>query len=203
MDGVIVDSEPRHEEAFLAVVRELGYGETHGLRFADFIGRSDQELWRAFVARHNPSQTLQELLAMKRRRTLEILRRDEPLFEGLPSLIEKLAAEYLLGLASGSERAIVDAVLELGNLRRFFSATVSGSEIHRGKPEPEIFLKAAGQLQVAPGDCWVIEDSKPGIAAGLAAGMQVIAITNTHPGHELVGATRVVTTYGEIERLLL
>ena len=202
MDGVIVDSEPRHERAFLEVVRAIGYGENHGLRFADYVGRADRDLWLDFVAKHNPPHELAELLAMKRERVLEILHREQPLFAGLPALVEKLAARCPLALASGSERAIVEAVLDLGNLRRFFPVTVSGSDIKRGKPAPDIFLRAAELLKIAPRDCWVIEDSKPGVAAALAAGMKVIAITNTHPAEELQQATCVVRTYGEVESLL-
>ena len=140
---------------------------------------------------------------MKRERVIEILHREKPLFDGLPELIEKLAARCVLALASGSERPIVEAVLTLGNLRRFFAATVSGSDIQRGKPAPDIFLLAAKLLKVSPEECWVIEDSKPGVAAALAAGMKVIAITNTHPARELQNATRVVSNYAEIETLLL
>ena len=203
MDGVIVDSEPRHERAYLEVVRELGYGDNHGLRFADYIGRTDQALWVDFVRKHQPAQTLEDLLAMKRRRVVEIIRCEQPLFDGLPELVEKLSGSYRLALASGSERPIVDEVLALKGLRRFFEATVSGSDITRGKPEPEIFLRAAALLGVEPEGCWVIEDSKPGVAAGLAAGMRVIAITNTHPARELRNATHVVEGYPQIERLLM
>jgi HAD superfamily hydrolase (TIGR01509 family) len=202
MDGVVVDSEPRHEQAFLEVVREIGYGESHGLRFADYVGRSDRELWLDFIAKHHPPQALEELLAMKRRRVVGIIRREQPLFKGLPTLVEKLAARYPLALASGSERAVVEEVLKLDGLGRFFSAVVTGSDVQRGKPAPDIFLRAAELLGVAPPDCWVIEDSKPGVAAGLAAGMRVIAITNTHPPEDLRNATHVVRTYGEIGRLL-
>lgn len=203
MDGVIVDSEPRHERAYLDVVRDIGYGESHGLRFADYIGRSDQELWLDFLAKHKPPHSLDDLLAMKRRRIVEILRSEQPLFDGLPALVEKLAARCKLALASGSERPVVEEVLALGGLRQYFSAVVSGSDIQRGKPEPDIFLRSAELLGVRPELCWVIEDSKPGVAAALAAGMRVIAITNTHPADELRHATDVVRTYGEIERVLL
>lgn len=204
MDGVIVDSEPRHERAFLETVAELGYGATHGLRFADYIGRSDHELWVDFISKNQPPHSLEELLALKRRRVAEIIRRERPLFDGLTELVEKLASRYRLALASGSERLIVDEVLKLRELGRHFAATVSATDIARGrgKPEPDIFLRAAALLGVQPGQCWVIEDSKPGIAAGRAAGMRVIAITNTHPAVELAGATHVAATYAEIERLL-
>ena len=203
MDGVIVDSEPRHERAFLEVVQELGYGETHGVRWADYVGRSDHVLWEDFVARHQPTQPLAQLLKMKRDRVVEILRREEPIFAGLAGLVENLARICKLGLASGSERPVVEAVLSLQDLRRFFSVTVTASDVRRGKPAPDIFLRAAELLGVAPESCWVIEDSKPGVAAGLAAGMKVIAITNSHPAEELQQATRVVSDYAEIGRLLL
>jgi beta-phosphoglucomutase len=203
MDGVIVDSEPRHEKAFLDVVREIGFADRLSLKFADYVGRSDKELWIDFVSVHKPPQPLEELLAMKRNRVVEIIGRDQPLFDGLPALLNKLAARYPLALASGSERPVVEAVLALQNLRRLFSVTVSGSEIVRGKPAPDIFLRAAELLGVEPEDCWVIEDSKPGVAAAQAAGMRVAAITNTHPAAELAHATQVVRTYAELEQLLL
>ncbi|MGH7972612.1 MAG: HAD family hydrolase [Limisphaerales bacterium] len=203
MDGVIVDSEPRHESAFLEVVREIGYADTLQLDFADYVGRSDHELWVDFIARHKPRHTLDELLEMKRRRILEIIRREQPLFEGLPSLVRKLAGAYRLGVASGSERVVVDEVLRLEKLCDSFRCVVTAGDVPRGKPAPDIFLRAAQLLKVSPGDCWVIEDSKPGVSAGLAAGMRVIAITNTHPANELGRAHHVVSTYAEIERLLI
>ncbi len=203
MDGVIVDSEERHERAFLEVVREIGYGDQLDFRFADYIGRSDQVMWVDFVARHKPPQPIEELLARKRQRMVDIIRREQPLFDGLPELLEKLAVRYALGLASGSERPVVEAVLGIKRLGRFFSAVVTDSDVQRGKPEPDIFLRAAELLKVGPRHCCVIEDSKPGVAASLAAAMQVIAITNTHPAEELGHATKVVETYQEIERLLL
>lgn len=203
MDGVIVDSEPRHERAFLAVARQLGYENNLGINFADYIGRSDKELWIDFVARHNPKQSLEELLAMKRARVIEIIRSEQPLFEGLVELVRKVAESYKLALASGSERAVIEEVLNLERLRRFFPVVVSGSEVARGKPAPDIFLRTAELLGIAASDCCVIEDSKPGVAAALAAGMQVIAITNTHPAQELRPATHVVSRYSEIQDLLL
>src|SRR5882724_2726633 len=110
MDGVIVDSEPRHERAFVEVVRNLGY-EDLGLKFADYIGRSDKELWIDFVVKHKPKQSLDELLAMKRRRVIEIIRSEQPLFDGLVPLVKRLAECYRLAVASGSERMVIEEVL--------------------------------------------------------------------------------------------
>lgn len=203
MDGVIVDSEPHHEQAFIDVMTDLGYGENHGVDFDSYVGRTDSELWVDFVARHKPPYTVEELMALKRARVIETVRRTEPIFAGLPELVEKLAARWPLAVASGSQRQFIEAVMSLKDLRRFFRVIVSSTEVARGKPAPDVFLRTAALLGVAPAECWVIEDSKPGVAAGLAAGMKVIAITNSHPADELRAAPHVVATYEEIGRLLL
>jgi len=202
MDGVLVNSEPRHERAYLEVVKAIGREKDHGLRFADYIGGSDKDLWSDFIRRNHPSQTLEELLAMKRARTIEILRREQPIFDGVPEVIRKTAALCPLAVASGSDQEIVEAVLSLKDLRPHFTVVVSSSDVERGKPAPDIFLRAAELLKVPPAQCWVIEDSKPGVAAGKAAGMRVVAITNTYPASELKQADHIVATYGEIEVLL-
>jgi HAD superfamily hydrolase (TIGR01509 family) len=203
MDGVIVDSEPRHERAYLEVLKQIGYFDRQPFPFAEYIGRSDQDLWVDFVRLAKPPYSVSELLALKGSRTVDILRREQPLFDGLTELVRDLANRYPLALASGSDRAIVDTVLAMDGLRRYFKVTVSSSDIQRGKPAPDIFLRAAELLGIAPERCWVIEDSKPGVAAGLAAGMRVIAVTNTHPAHELAPATHVVSNCAEIGKLLL
>jgi beta-phosphoglucomutase len=202
MDGVIVDSEPHHERAFLDVFEQIGYGQSHGIRFADFIGRSDITVWREFVGRHNPPFDLEELIAMKQQRVLDLMHAANPIFPGLPDLVRSLAAQYPLAVASGSVHPVIDAVLAMKGLRPFFSAVVSYTDVPRGKPAPDIFLRAAELLSVPAAHCCVIEDSKPGVAAGLAAGMHVIAITNTHPAAELSGAHHIVKTYAQIEREL-
>jgi HAD superfamily hydrolase (TIGR01549 family) len=203
MDGVIVNSEPLHARAFYDVVRDIGYTDKLALRFDDYVGRSDQDMWTDFIAIHQPPQSFDELLVRKRERVIELIQSEQPLFAGVPALVEQVAASYALALASGSERQVVEEVLKLNNLRRLFSVVVTSSEVEHGKPAPDIFLRAAELLRVPPASCCVIEDSKPGITAALAAGMQVIAITNTYPAAELNRATQVVGTYEQIQRLLL
>ena len=203
MDGVIVDSEPLHERAFLEVFAEMGYGETHGINFPDYYGRSDKALWLDFIAQHHPPQPFEELLAWKQRRLVELVVAEKPIFEGLPELLEQLAPRFRLGVASGSPHAVIDEVLRLENLRRFFPLVVSVTDVGKGKPAPDVFLRTAELLGVAPGECCVIEDAAVGVEAALAAGMDVIAITNTLPADQLTRASRVVKRYREIAALLL
>lgn len=203
MDGVIVNSEPLHERAWEEVFRKMGFGDSHGIHFPDYYGKTDLALGIDFHARHRPGQSIEETLAWKQDRLIELLRAEEPIFEGLPDLLEKLAGRYPLAIASGSAHPVIDEVLALKQLRRFFSALVSSTEVPRGKPAPDVFLRAAELLGVPPESCVVVEDAATGVEGALAAGMQVIAIANTLPPDRLARATRIVRTYEEIERLLL
>jgi HAD superfamily hydrolase (TIGR01549 family) len=203
MDGVIVDSEPLHERAYREIFREMGYGDAHGIHFPDYYGKTDRALWVDFIARHRPLQSIDELLAWKQTRLIDLLRVEKPVFEGLPDLAEKLAAYYPLAIASGSAHPVIDEVLAIRQLRRFFSVLVSSTDVPNGKPAPDIFLRAASLLEVPPANCVVVEDSIAGVEGAVAAGMQVVAIANTISPDQLARATKVVHTYEEIGRLLL
>ena len=203
MDGVIVDSEPLHERAFLQVFGEIGHDGDHGIDFPAYYGKSDLVVWHDFIATHRPAQSLQELTASKERKFAALLREEEPVFDGLIELLEKLAGRYPLALASGSRHVTIRAVMALRGLGRFFPVAVSSEDVAHGKPAPDVFLRTAELLGVAPAGCCVIEDSEAGVEAGLAAGMTVIGITNSLPAEKLAHATRVVGSYEEIERLLL
>jgi HAD superfamily hydrolase (TIGR01509 family) len=203
MDGVIVDSEPLHERAFREVFAEMGYGETHGIDFPAYYGRSDRALWLDFIEKHKPARTLDELADWKQRRFLEMIRADEPIFEDLPRLVQRLSVNYKLGLASGSYHPVIDVILSLKDLRKYFPVVVSVQDVARGKPAPDVFLRAAELLKVEPARCCVIEDATAGVEAARAAGMTVIAITNSLPKEKLAHAHHVVSSYLEIDRLLL
>ncbi len=203
MDGVLVDSEPLHELAFREIFAEMGFPDgRHGVDFPDYYGKSDRALWVDFIARHRPPQPLEELLAWKQRHFLELLRARQPIFPSIPGLVERLADRYPLALASGSNHAVIDEVLLMHGLRRFFSAVVSVQDVARPKPHPDVFLRAAECLALPPGDCVVIEDSAAGTQAGKDAGMQVIAITNSLSPDQLRHADRIVDSYAAIASLL-
>jgi HAD superfamily hydrolase (TIGR01509 family) len=203
MDGVIIDSEPLHERAYLEIFSEMGYAQTHGINFDDYIGRTDKALIEDFIAKHNPGCTVQHLSDTKKDRFLQIMRHEAPIFEDLPELAERLAARYPMAVASGSLHPVIDAVLALKNLRQHFKLCVSSSDVAHGKPAPDIFLHTAKLLKVEPRHCCVIEDSPAGVAAARAAAMDVIAITNSVPREKLHGATHIVDSYREIDQLLL
>ena len=200
MDGVIVDSEPLHEQSFLEVWDELGYGENHGIHFPDFYGRSDRVVWEAFIEKHNPTPAIEELIGLREERLIRMLREQEPLFDGVTDLIQRLAKRYPLGLASGSIHRVIDEVLALQNLRSYFKGITSSEDVSEPKPSPEIFLLSAKRLGVSPENCCVIEDTVNGIKAAKAAGMTAVAITNTFDASSLfdAGADTVCSNYSAI-----
>ena len=101
-----------------------------------------------------------------------------PLLPGAVEAVERIAPRWPLGLASSSNRRLIDLVVELSGLAKHFRATVSSEEVDRGKPAPDVYLEAAGRLGVEPNRAAAVEDSDAGIRSAAAAGMRVIAIPN-------------------------
>jgi beta-phosphoglucomutase-like phosphatase (HAD superfamily) len=112
-----------------------------------------------------------------------------------------MAGCWPLGLASSSNREVIDLVLELSALARSFAVTVSSEEVGRGKPAPDVYLETARRLGVEPVRCVAVEDSHNGILSAASAGMRVIAIPNAEfaPGDDALGAADAVI--GSIEEL--
>src|SRR5947208_9744743 len=117
-----------------------------------------------------------------------------PLSPGAREAVERLAGRWPLGLASSSNRPLIDTALELSGLDRFFRATVSSEEVARGKPAPDVYLEAARRLAVEPDRCAAVEDSHAGIRSAKAAGMRVVAIPNPSypPDEEALAEADVV-----------
>ena len=128
-------------------------------------------------------------------RLMEARYREElPLIPGARGAVERLAARWPLGLASSSNRPLIDAALELAGLDGFFQATVSSEEVARGKPAPDVYLEAARRLGVPAERCVAVEDSHSGIRSAKAAGMHAIAIPNPSfpPGEEALALADLV-----------
>ena len=103
-----------------------------------------------------------------------------PRCPGAREAVERLAARWPLGLASSSNRELIDLALELLGVEHLFAATVSSEEVASGKPAPDVYLEAARRLGVDPTEAAAVEDSNNGILAAKAAGMRVVALPNRH-----------------------
>jgi HAD superfamily hydrolase (TIGR01509 family) len=114
------------------------------------------------------------------RRMLDGYRRELPLLPGARESVAALSARWPLGLASSSNREVIDLALELAGFLDSFRAAVSSEEVERGKPAPDVYLKVADELGADPSRCVAIEDSSNGLRSAAAAAMTVIAVPNEH-----------------------
>jgi HAD superfamily hydrolase (TIGR01509 family) len=177
LDGVLVDSEHVWDEVREQLARERG-GRWHERAQADMMGMSSHE-WSAYM--HDViglADVPAEISAEVVRRMEERYAHELPLIDGAVEAVRRLHGSYRLGLASSSNRPLIDAVLASAGLSSLFEATVSSEEVPRGKPAPDVFLEAARRLGFAPERVAAIEDSANGLRAAHAAGMRTIAIPN-------------------------
>ena len=193
MDGVLVDSYRAHWESWHFMAEELGRGLSED-QFVTTFGRTSREI----IAEHwgADSLTPDEIAEFDRRKEAlyrEIVDRDFPAMEGAAELIRDLSvAGFRLAVgSSGPPENVALAVDRLG-ARAYFNTLVTGRDVTRGKPDPQVFLTAAARLQVAPSDCVVVEDAPVGIAAANAAGMTSVALLSTGHTEESVAAAHVI-----------
>jgi HAD superfamily hydrolase (TIGR01509 family) len=133
-------------------------------------------------------------------RMLERYHAGPPWIPGALDAVHRMAGRFTLGLASSSNRELIDAVLAAGGIGGLFGATVSSEEVARGKPSPDVYLEAARRIGADPADCVAVEDSHNGIRSAKAAGMTCIAIPNAHfpPGDAVEEADLVLGSIGEL-----
>jgi HAD superfamily hydrolase (TIGR01509 family) len=201
MDGLLLDTEQLWDEVRENLARERG-GRWSERAQSDMMGMSSPE-WSRYMhdvvgLEEPPDEIADEVV----RRMAERYREHLPLLPGAKEAVERLAARWPLGLASSSNRPLIDLALEVGGLAPFFSATVSSEEVERGKPAPDVYLEAMRQLGVEPTHAAAVEDSRSGIRSAHAAGMRVIAIPNAHypPDPETLGlADSVLSSLEELD----
>ena len=179
LDGVLLDSEQLWDEAKHALVVEAG-GTWREEAPEVMMGMSSPE-WSAYLRDDlGVRRELDEINRDVVRRMEDGYRRELPLLPGAEAAVRALEATWPLGLASSANRELIDLFLELSGFGDAFRVTVSSEEVARGKPSPDVYLRAAELLGADPARCLAIEDSSNGIRAGHAAGMAVIAVPNPH-----------------------
>ena len=181
MDGVLLQSEEVWDEVRERYVRERGGRYDAAIQRA-MMGMSSTE-WSSYLhdeagVPDDPNEINAEVV----RRMFAAYRERLPLLPGAVEAVHRLAAHFPLGLASSSNRELIDTVLDVSGLAPCFAATVSSEEVAHGKPAPDVYLEAARRLGVEPTRCAAVEDSHGGIRSAKSAGMRVIAIPNpTYP----------------------
>lgn len=179
LDGVLLDSEQLWDEVREELARERG-GQWSDRAQGEMMGMSSPE-WSRYMHEvvglpESPDEIAEEVV----RRMEARYRKRLPLIPGAREVVERLAARWPLGLASSSNRPLIDLALELSGLAPLFAVTVSSEEAARGKPAPDVYLKAVRRLGVEPAHAAAVEDSGNGIRSAHAARLRVVAIPNAH-----------------------
>lgn len=200
MDGVIIDSEPTHIESDQLTFKNLGIEVSHE-ELNQYVGVSNPVMWAEMKEKYNLAEYVETLLEKQSyyKNYLFGSKKLEPI-TGIPGLLAEIRdGGAKIGLASSSNRDFIEMILNRLGIIRYFDVIVSGDEVKKSKPEPDIFLKAAEGLKVNPEDCLVIEDSQHGVKAANLAGMKCIGFHNPNSGiHDLSLADTVVNSITEI-----
>jgi HAD superfamily hydrolase (TIGR01509 family) len=200
LDGLLLDTEQVWDEVREAITRERG-GRWHDRAQADMMGMSSPEWSRYMHDELGLRESPEELNRLVVERMQERYRERLPLVVGAVEAVRRLGERWPLGLASSSNRPLIDLALDEMGVAELFRATVSSEEVERGKPAPDVYFEVARRLGVRPQNVVAIEDSASGIRSANAAGMRVIAIPNPHfppPPDVLAEADLVLESLAEL-----
>jgi HAD superfamily hydrolase (TIGR01509 family) len=198
MDGILLDSEQIWDEVREELTRERG-GRWHEGAHRDMMGMSSPEWSRYMHERIGLPESPAEINAEVVRRLIAHYAERLPLLPGAAGAVRRIAARWPLGLASSSNREVIEMALRESGLAAEFAVTVSSEEVARGKPAPDVYQEACSLLGVDPSAAAAIEDSHNGISSARAAGLRVIAIPNRHfpPGEDALSrADEVIEDLG-------
>jgi beta-phosphoglucomutase len=197
IDGVLIDSYDAHFRAWQIMLHRHGFDVTEE-QFVATFGRTNADIFRG----QYPSLREQDYAALSEEKEAafrEILLADFPAMDGASELIAALhAASAVLAVGSSAPPKNVQAVLNALDGAEHIASWTHGEEVARGKPDPEVYVTAAGRIGIPPRRCVVVEDAPAGVSAGKAAGCKVVALVGTAPREKLGQADWIVDSLREI-----
>ena len=199
-DGVVVDSEPLHYQAFVMVGKSIGFAFSYDQYVAQYIGFDDRDAFRLMLAVSGEDATDDQLaeLCESKQRAFDAL---APLAAksgsiAIPGTLDLIDAAHAAGrpmaIASGATGADIELMLNLLERRDRFGVIVSADDVAKSKPDPATYARAAERLGVDPARCLAIEDTKAGLLSAKGAGMMTLGLTTTHDAAHLDLADRVI-----------
>jgi len=190
-DGVIADSEELWNEIDAEMLAHFGHPGYHGELKPLVLGKSFTLSLEVYREQFGLRVTAEEMLPVRIRVGAEVYRTRVPTFPGVHETLESLRADgFRLALATSSVSQLILPFLERHDIKRYFHAIVTGEMVRHGKPNPDIYLKAAAEVGVSPRESLVVEDALAGLQAGRAAGARTVAIPDERWGDpaQFVGA---------------
>ena len=207
-DGVISDSEPIHYEAFSETLKPYNFHLSSELYYKDYVGYCDSECFEA-VIKDYPDElsqySVEELVRVKTEHFAKIANEKANIFNGVAEFIDILESNNIpIAICSGATLCDIKIMLAGFDLINKFQIIVSDDDVTKGKPDPEGYLLALEKLNIKNGtsikaeNCIVIEDSRWGLQAAIAAKMKTIAVTNSYLADELKIADKIVDNLKDI-----
>lgn len=202
MDGLLLDTERLYQESWVEMAKR--FGQKPDPAFPTAVSGTSGEGMRAVIRKHYPAVDPDAFQAGCLARVDEILdKQGPPVKPGARELLEYLSARGVkIAVASSSKHQRILSNLRAVELDQFFDAVVSGQEVERGKPEPDIFLLAAKKIGRAPEDCYVFEDSVNGVRAGMAAGCTTVMVPDLVPPPEGLAVSQVCPSLLDVKALM-
>lgn len=200
MDGVIIDSEYSYFEATRRVLKEEGIEKFEMEDFIDSIGKTDHAAWSVLVEKYNLQTPMQEMIDRMKEYQKKVVKRDGFLpIDGVKDYIRSLSEQgFKLAVASSSPKDTIERVTSSLGIQQYFDALVSGEEVEKSKPAPDVYLEAARQLDVDPKECIAIEDAYNGLLAAKDAGMYAVAYeSGDYPGIDLSPGDEIIQSMTE------
>lgn len=205
MDGVIVHTNPYHKKAFKIFLDKHSVSLTDEELKEHVYGRTNAEIFPYIFKDEYTPEKGEEWANEKEALFRDLYKKDVEPVSGLLNFLDELKRRDIkAAVGTSAPKENLDFIMEALDLRKYFNAFLHSADVTNGKPDPEIYLKAADRLNTDPDFCVVFEDSVAGVKAGLTAGMKVVAVATTHSPEEFEGADLVIQDFEDltVERVL-
>ncbi len=199
MNGVIINDEKFHLESWKVFCKKYNF-KLSDQEFKDkTMGRTDKETFEYLFGKKLTSEEVNKYGDERDKIARNLVEGKLKLTRGLMNFLEELKNENIrLAIATSSRKNYMNFIVDTFDIRKYFDYIITAEDIFNGKPDPEIYLKAASLLNISPQECLVFEDSLSGIRAAKTAGMKVVGITTTHSKKELNLADKVIDNFFKI-----
>lgn len=201
MDGVIIDSEPIHFEVDMQTMKDFGCSISKE-ELNKYVGTTNEYMYTDIKNNYKIDKSVEELIYYRSEMVKKKISESDLMpIEGITHLLKHLKDKNIpAAIASSSPRDFIEVVVSKFGLEDYFSCILSGEEVEKGKPDPDIYIEAAKKLGILPKECIVIEDSKNGVLAAKKAGMKCIGFKNANSGEQdLSKADFIVNSIVEID----
>ena len=200
MDGVLVDNNPVHIEAWTIFSEKLGFELTPEKIRNDLYGRTNADAFRRLYRDDLTPEEYHQLSQDKEALYREIYQPIIKPVEGLIPFLQLMKdAKVPLAIATSAIPENVEFVTRELDISHFFPVVINETHVTKGKPDPQVYQLTAQKLEFDPGRCIVIEDSLSGVQSGISAGCKVIGLTTTHTKEELSHTDMVIDSFNDLD----